>query len=84
MPLNKPLKFHAKTIIIRSVLEEGGKLYPHVFLDEALYELWKCYSTKNLMFQKESTLIKQVHQKKICFVIIGILKMLDLNLNFMS
>ena len=39
MPLNKPLKFHAKTIIIRSVLEEGGKLYPHVFLDEALYEL---------------------------------------------
>ena len=31
MPLNKPLKFHAKTIIIRSVLEEGGKLYPHVF-----------------------------------------------------
>ena len=32
--LNEPLKFHAKTIIIRSVLEKGGKLYPHVFLDE--------------------------------------------------
>ena len=30
LPLNKPLKFHAITIIIRSVFE-GGKLYPHVF-----------------------------------------------------
>ena len=39
LPLNKPLKFHAMTIIIRSVFEEGGKLYPQVFLDDALYEL---------------------------------------------
>ena len=30
-PLNKPLKFHALTIIIRSVFEEDGKLYPQVF-----------------------------------------------------
>ena len=34
LPLNKPLKFHAMTIIIRSVFEEGGKLYPQVFLDD--------------------------------------------------
>ena len=40
LPLNKPLKFHTMTIIIRSVLEEGGKLYPQVSLDDALYELW--------------------------------------------
>ena len=33
------------------------------------------------MFQKELTLIKQVHQKNVCFVIIDILKMLDLNFN---
>ena len=39
LPLNKPLKFHAMTIIIRSVFEEDGKLYPQVFLDDALYEL---------------------------------------------
>ena len=32
---------------------------------------------KTLMFQKELTLIKQMHQKNICFVIIGTLKMLD-------
>ena len=31
LPLNKPVKFHGMTIIIRSVLEEDGKLYPHVF-----------------------------------------------------
>ena len=27
------------TIIIRSAFEEDGKLYPQVFLDDALYEL---------------------------------------------
>ena len=39
LPLNKPLKFHAMTIIIRSVFEEGGKLYPQFFLDDILHEL---------------------------------------------
>ena len=38
-PLNKALKFHLMTIIIRPVFEEDGKLYPQVFLDDALYEL---------------------------------------------
>ena len=33
------------------------------------------------MFQKELTLIKQVDKKNVYFVIIGILKMLELNLN---
>ena len=27
------------TITIRSVFEEDGKLYPHIFLDDTLYEL---------------------------------------------
>ena len=40
LPLNKPLKFDSMTIIIRSVFEEDGKLYPQDFLDDALmYEL---------------------------------------------
>ena len=34
LPLNKTLKLHNKTIIIRSVFEEDGKFYPQVFLDE--------------------------------------------------
>ena len=39
LPLNKPLKFGNMTIIIRSVFEEDGKLYPPIFSDDALYEL---------------------------------------------
>ena len=39
LPLNKPLKFHMMTIIIRSVFEEDGKLYPQVFWDDTLHEL---------------------------------------------
>ena len=38
LPLNKPLKLHIITIIIRSVFEEDGKIYPQVFLDDALYQ----------------------------------------------
>ena len=38
LPLNKPLKFHTMTIIIRSDFE-GGKFYPQVFLDDTSYEL---------------------------------------------
>ena len=39
LPLNKPLKFHAMTIIIRSIFEEDGKFYTQLYLDDCLYEL---------------------------------------------
>ena len=39
LPLNKPLDFTNVIITIRYVFEEGGKLYPQVFLDDTLYEL---------------------------------------------
>ena len=39
LPLNKTLKLHNMTIVIRSVFEEHGKFYPQVCLDECLYEL---------------------------------------------
>ena len=38
LPLNKLLTFHAMTIIIRSIFDEDGKLYPQLFLDDAFYE----------------------------------------------
>ena len=41
LPLNKPLKFHAMTIIIRSVFEEDGKLYPQLFLDDSMSYAYK-------------------------------------------
>ena len=37
--LNKILKLHMLTIIVRSVFEEDGKYYPQVFLDDCLYEV---------------------------------------------
>ena len=39
LPLNKLLKFHLMTIIVRCVFSEDGKFYPQLFLDDALYEL---------------------------------------------
>ena len=39
LPLNKRLEFHNMTINIRSVFEKDNKLYPQVFLDDALHEL---------------------------------------------
>ena len=39
LPLNKTLKLHNITIIVRSVFKEDGKYYPQVFLDECLYAL---------------------------------------------
>ena len=37
LPLNKLLKFHLMTIIIRCVFSEDAKLYPQLFLDDTLY-----------------------------------------------
>ena len=39
LPLDKTLRFHNLTIILRSVFQEDNKYYPQVFLDECLYEL---------------------------------------------
>ena len=39
LPLNKPLKLFQMTVTIRYVFSEDNKLYPKVFLDEALYRL---------------------------------------------
>ena len=39
LPLNKHLKFHSITIVIRSVFKDNSKYYPQNFLDDCLYEL---------------------------------------------
>ena len=40
LSLDKPVKFHNLTIIVRSVFqEEGSKYYPQIVLHECLYEL---------------------------------------------
>ena len=39
LPLSEQLKFHTMTVTIRCVFSEGNKLYPQVFLNEALFSL---------------------------------------------
>ena len=39
LPLNKPLKLHLLTVIIRCIFEENGTFYPQLYLDYYLYEV---------------------------------------------
>ena len=39
LPLNKMLKFHTLTLIVRHVFEMNGKYYPQIFLGNDLYEV---------------------------------------------
>ena len=39
LPVNKPMKLHLLTIIIRYVFSEGSNFYPQLFLEDALYKL---------------------------------------------
>ena len=78
LPLNKTLKIHNMKIIIISIFEEDGKYYPQVFLDERLYELEmlvydRIDISEGIDFNKT--------KKNMIFVIIGILKILVLNMN---
>ena len=36
--LNKPLKLHLLTIIVRCIFEEDSKFYLQLYLDDCLYE----------------------------------------------
>ena len=38
LPLNKLMKFHALTIVIRQVFEKDNIFYPQTFLDDCLYK----------------------------------------------
>ena len=39
LPLNKMIKIHFEAIVVKAVFHWNNKYYPHVFLDECLYEL---------------------------------------------
>ena len=39
LPLNKMIKLHNITIVVRSVFQGDNKYYPHIFLDKHLYKL---------------------------------------------
>ena len=62
IPLNKQLNFPTITVIIRNIFEKDDRYYPNIFLDKCLYEVKKRYNTKELIFQGELILIKQISQ----------------------
>ena len=44
-----------------------SKYYPQVFLNECLYQIYKCYIMIEFTFLKEVILIKLVNQKSVMF-----------------
>ena len=77
LPLGNSFNVLDLIIFASSVLEKY-KYYPQIFL-----QVIEMMQFEKLIFQKELTLVKHVHQKNACFVINGTLKMLNLNLNHM-
>ena len=77
LPLGNSFNVLDLIIFASSVLEKY-KYYPQIFL-----QVIKMMQFEKLIFQKELTLVKHEHQKNVCFVINGTLKMLNLNLNHM-
>ena len=53
LPIDNIINMHQVTTITRSVFVQNSKFYRQLFLDDALYELKKCYGIKKLIFQKE-------------------------------
>ena len=39
LPLNKTIKIHNVTIIVRAIFYENNKYYPQVLLEECLYKI---------------------------------------------
>ena len=39
LPLNKPLKLHLLTIIVKYIFEEDVKFYLQLYLDDSLFKL---------------------------------------------
>ena len=71
LPLNKKIEISIMTIAVIAVNHENNKYYPQVFLDERCIN-YKCYILIELMFLKVLVLIKQVNQKSLMIVTIGI------------
>ena len=72
LPREKALTFHDVIILINSFFNENknNDYCYSIVLEKGLH---KCYISIELTFLKEPILIKQVHQKSVIFVTIGIL-----------
>ena len=72
LPSNKTIEIPIVTIVVWAIFHGNNKYYPQVTLYECPYKVWKWYVMIELKFLKELMLIKQVHQKSVMLVTIGI------------
>ena len=40
LPLDRPIKFHSLIIVVNCVVCKGNKLYPEIYLDEGIFEIY--------------------------------------------
>ena len=73
LPLTKMIGTPIVTIVVRAIFHENN--------NECLYKMYKWYMMIELMFLKESILIKRVHQKSVIFVTISIFEIIVLIFN---
>ena len=71
LPLIKTLKFYSMTVTIRYVFSEDNKLYPQVFLDEALFSLQNMLKYDRIDISEGTDVDEIKNQKNVRFVIIG-------------
>ena len=72
IPLDKPLKFPSLITIIRCAFQNGKILYPQIYLDECLYELWKMLEDDRTDISEGVDVMQQINRKNVYFVIVGI------------
>ena len=52
LPLNKQLKLHILTIVVRSVFQADGKFYPQIYLNECCMSYKNATVPKNRYFRR--------------------------------
>ena len=86
LPLNNTTEIPGMRLVVRTNFPENNKYYPQFFLEECLHKLniKMLYIMAELMLLKKLLLIKQMHQKSVIFITIGISGIMVLSFNQMS
>ena len=73
LPLEKALTFRIVRILIKSVFnKDRNNNYCNIFLEKCSYKWYKMLYWDRIDVSEKLIVIKQVHQKSLIFVIIGI------------
>ena len=83
MPLGKTFNIVDMIIVVAFVLEKMINIIHKIFYMNAYISYKNVLVQKKKIFQKELALIKQFYQNNVCFIIISISKVLNLNSNHM-